>query len=46
MQKKYQCVYTVHKIKHLAKKKTHIMLHKKNYCKIQKNVKVFTSFKD
>ena len=29
MQKKYQCVYTVHKITHLVKKNTHKMLHKK-----------------
>ena len=48
MQKKYQCVYTVHKITHLVKK-THKMLHKKvciDYWKILENVKVFTPFKN
>ena len=48
MQNKYECVYTVHKITHLFKKK-HEMLHKKvciDYCKILENVKVFTYFKN
>ena len=46
--KKYECVYTVHKITHLVKK-TQKMLHKKvciDYCKILENVKVFTSCKN